>query len=285
MPRRIAHQAQQGFLTFAQNTDVDYLQLAYVQAMSIKLTMPGAQYAVIVDSYTLAQVTDQHRRVFDYVIELPADYAKDETWKLSNEWQALDLTPFKETIKLESDLIFTRSIAHWWTTFRNRNIVLSQGCKNYLQETSSVRDYRKVFDDNDLPDIYNGLMYFRFSREAAEFFWYAEHIFKNWDYISKTMLTNVRDDKPTTDVVYALAAKIIGVEHCTIPSVDFINFVHMKSAINGFSKNIPWYESVMCEVDLPMIRINNVNQYHPIHYHEKSWVTPDIIAEYERGME
>ena len=38
-----------GFLTIAQNTDgVDYLRLAYAQAMSIKLTMPGSQYCVIV---------------------------------------------------------------------------------------------------------------------------------------------------------------------------------------------------------------------------------------------
>ena len=41
------------------------------------------------------------------------------------------------------------------------------------------RDYRKLFDDNELPDVYNGLMYFRYSQESAEFFWLAEKIFKN----------------------------------------------------------------------------------------------------------
>ena len=44
---------QQGFLTFAQNTDVDYLRLAYLQALSVKLTMPTAKYAVIVDEALL----------------------------------------------------------------------------------------------------------------------------------------------------------------------------------------------------------------------------------------
>jgi len=128
MQRITSHSAQQGFLTFAQNTEVDYLQLAYVQAMAVKLTMPGSQYAVIVDKQTLAQVSDSHRQVFDYVIELPEDHAEDEHWKLSNEWQAFYLTPFKETIKLESDLVFTRSIDHWWTAFRLRDLVLSIGC-------------------------------------------------------------------------------------------------------------------------------------------------------------
>ena len=277
------HQAQQGFMTIAQNTaDVDYLRLAYVQAMSIKLTMPGSLYAVAVDKNTLEQVTEQHRKVFDYVITIENDLAQDETWKLSNEWQAFYLTPFKETIKLESDIVFTRSIAHWWTAFRLKNVVLSTGCRDYKQELSNSREYRKLFDDNELPDTYNGLMYFRYTREATQFFTLAEQIFKNWAHLRDNVLLNCRDDNPTTDVVYALTAKLIGVEDCTL-SLDFINFVHMKPAINKWTST-PWPELVMCETDLPMVRIANTNQYHPIHYHEKTWVTDELVKEYENEL-
>ncbi len=279
--RKLAHSAQQGFLTIAQNSDIDYLRLAYVQAMSIKLSIPDSLYAVIVDKETEKQITEQQRRVFDYVIKLDDDYAKDDNWKLSNEWQVFYLTPFKETIKLESDLIFTRSIAHWWHTFRLRDIVLSQGCRDYLQNLSACREYRRLFDDNELPDVYNGLMYFRYSPDAAEFFWWAREIFENWTYVRDNLLTNCRDDAPTTDVVYALAAKLIGVERCTLPGVDYVNFVHMKSAVNKFSQTVPWTELVVCETDLPMVRINNINQYHPLHYYEKSWITDELIKEYE----
>jgi hypothetical protein len=273
--------AQQGFMTIAQNTDVDYLKLAYVQAMSIKKLMPGSLYAVAVDSATLAKVTDQHRTVFDYVIPIDNDQAENEAWKLSNEWQIFNLTPFKETIKLESDIVFTRSIAHWWHTFRLRNIVLSQGCRDYQQNISTARQYRKMFDVNDLPDVYNGLMYFRYSQEAATFFKLAEQIFKNWTAVKNTLI-KCYDDYPTTDVVYAVTAKILGVETCTLP-IDWINFVHMKPAINQWPET-PWTELVVAELDLPMIRINNVNQYHPLHYHEKSWVTDDVVKEYELWM-
>jgi len=280
--RRLEHQAQQGFLTIAQNTaDVDYLQLAYVQAMSIKLTMPGSQYAVIVDKPTLELVSDKHRAVFDYVIVLEDDHAENDTWKMRNEWQAFYLTPFKETIKLESDLIFTRSISHWWTAFRLKNIVLSTGCRDYLQKISPARDYRKLFDDNSLPDVYNGLMYFRYTPEATEFFWHAREIFKNWAYIRDNIIKNCRDELPTTDIVYALASQNLGVENCTLPAMDYINFVHMKPSINKFSQALPWNELVVHETDLPMIRINNINQYHPVHYQEKSWVTDELIEEYE----
>ena len=279
------HQAQQGFLTIAQNTTVDYLKLAYVQAMSIKLTMPGSQYAVIVDKKTAELVTESHRRVFDYVIVMEDDQAEQDSWKLRNEWKAFYLTPFKETIKLESDLIFTRSINHWWSAFRLQDIVMSVGCRDYLQNISNNKSYRRLFEDNQLPDVYTGLMYFRYSMTSAEFFRYAEQIFENWETIYKeNLLKNCRDENPTTDVVYALAAKILGEEKCTLPSMDYINFVHMKSAINGLSSNISWFDAVLCETDLPMIRINNVNQYHPLHYHEKSWVTDELVKEYENEL-
>jgi len=283
--RRIAqHQAQQGFFTIAQNTpDVDYLQLAYLQALSIKLTMPDSLYAVAVDKPTLESVTDQHRQVFDYIITIEHDEAVNDDWKLRNEWQVFFLTPFKETIKLESDIVFTRSIAHWWHTFRLKNIVLSQGCKDYYGKNSMDRTYRQLFDDNQLPDVYNGLMYYRYSPEAAEFFWYARHIFQNWNIV-KDLLIKCYDDEPTTDVVYALAAKIVGVETCTIPGVDFINFTHMKPAINKFSSALPWHELAVYELELPMVRINNINQYHPLHYQDKSWASDELIKEYEDGL-
>jgi hypothetical protein len=274
------YQAQQGFMTIAQNTaEVDYLRLAYLQALSIKLTMPGSLYAVAVDHATLESVTDEHRRVFDYVVTIDNDEAANDEWKLRNEWQAFYLTPFKETIKLESDIVFTRSIAHWWQTFRLKNIVLSQGCRDYYGNLSNDRTYRQILDDNQLPDVYNGLMYFRYSQEAAEFFWYARLIFQNWDTV-KNSLIKCHDDYPTTDVVYALAAKIIGKETCTIPGVDFINFTHMKPAVNKFSSAIPWHDLVVHETLAPMIRINNINQYHPLHYQDKEWVSDELIKEY-----
>ena len=278
--------AQQGFLTIAQNTDeVDYLRLAYVQAMSIKLTMPDSLYAVIVDEATLAEVTDRHRKVFDYVIPLSYDYAQDSNWKLAIEWQVFNLTPFKETIIVEADIIFTRSIDHWWTAFRLRDVVLSLGCRDYQGHPSQVRRYRRVFDDNDLPDTYNGLMYFRYSETAARFFEKAQHIFVNWDHVRDGVLINCRDENPTTDLVYAVTAKIQGTDNCTLPECDFINFTHMKNSINNWPESKSWTQMVMSEFDLPMIRINNINQYHPLHYQDKTWITEEIIERFEHEFQ
>lgn len=273
---------QQGFLTIAQNNDTtDYLRMAYVQALSVKLTMPGSKYAVLVDAVTLACVEDKHRAVFDYVIELPVDDAVDQEWKLANEWQVCALTPFKETIKLESDLLFTRSIEHWWTMFRLRNIVVSLGCKDYQGNPGTSRRYRRVFDDNSLPDVYTGLMYFRYSQEAYEFFEIVKACYRHWDIVS-AQLKNYRDEQPTTDLVFAVAANHMGLETCTLPGCDWINFTHMKNAMNNWPESTPWPDLVLTELELPMIRVANRNQYGPWHYQNKDWLTDEIVERYER---
>lgn len=284
MQRIKEHQEQQGFLTIAQNSgDIDYLQMAYVQAMSIKLTMPGSRYAVIVDADTRLKMTSQHRRVFDYVIDLPQDYATDQTWKLNNEWQVFWLTPFKETVKLEADMLIPRSIAHWWDAFRLRDVVLSTGARNYMDKLSTSRQYREAFDTNGLPDVYNGLMYFRYSQTAARFFETARSVFLNWPAVAKE-LTKVSDNTATTDMAYAVVCKIMGIENTTIPAADFINFIHMKPGINGWPENTEFHKGMNVIIEAPRIRVNNVEQYHPFHYHYKDFITEEIIKEYEREL-
>lgn len=278
------HKEQQGFVTFAQNTkEVDYLELAYVQALNIKATQENNRYAVIVDAATKEKVSEKHHSVFDYIIDLPHDYNDpSSTWKLANEWQVFGLTPFKETIKLEADLLFTRSIDHWWTAFRLKNMVLATGCRNYQGVQSRIRKYRQFFDDNHLPDVYNGLMYFRYSREVVDFHRTVGVLMSHWSEVS-SMLLNYREDTqyPSTDVLYAVAAMIVGVENCTMPSMDFINFVHMKPAINQLPETESVSSAYLTEFDQGMIRINNVNQLSPLHYHEKDFVTEEMREWYE----
>jgi hypothetical protein len=197
----------------------------------------------------------------------------------SLETYAFDSTPLKETIKLESDLLFTRSIDHWWTAFRLKDVCLSTGALTYLSIPGMVRKYRQLFDDNNLPDVYNGLMYFRYSQTAADFFRAAAMIFDHWDEV----ICNFKqmDQEPTTDVVHAIATLMMGKEAVTMPTMDFLNFVHMKSGFNGWSDVTNWPEIVMHERDGDIIRINNLNQDHPVHYYDKKYATQELIEYYE----
>jgi hypothetical protein len=271
------HKEQQGFVTFAVNTpEVNYGELAYLQCLNVKATQQQNRYAVIVDIATYESFTEAQRNTFDHVIQIGVDLDNP----FSAEPTVWSHTPFKETIKLESDLLFTRSIDHWWTAFRLRNVCLSTGAKTFTgSPLQGYSRYREAFESNQLPDVYNGLMYFRYTQEARDFFMCATRIFENWDIVSSELLKcNVA---PSTDVVYAIAALLMGEDKVTMPSVDFLNFVHMKSGVNGWSDARTWLETVVTERDGDIIRINNLNQYHPVHYHDKTYCTQELIKYYE----
>jgi len=77
---------------------------------------------------------------------------------------------------------------------------------------------------------------------------------------------------------------MMGKEAVTMPTMDFINFVHMKSGFNGWSDARSWLETVMNERDGDVIRINNINQYQPVHYYDKTYATKELIEYYEQRV-
>lgn len=269
-------QAQQGYFTFAQNTDkVDYLNLAYAQAVSIKNTQKINQYAVAVDAETKKQITYEHRKVFDYVV----DIGNPDVHAMNNEWQAWHLTPFKETIKLESDILFTTSIDHWWTGMRLQEVCFTTKIRNYEGEISNARAYRKLFDENNLPDIYTGMYYFRFGRTSMELFQIAEAIYANWTVFRDELLKNCREDRPSTDVVFAIAARLLGEESCTNPALDYPSFVHMKGAVNGLAPAADWQQVYPHELYNNHLMINFTRQTWPVHYYQKTFINDRNRAE------
>jgi hypothetical protein len=56
----------------------------------------------------------------------------------------------------------------------------------------------------------------------------------------------------------------------------------MKPAINGFDKDLTSSEAFVTEFDNGMIRVNNINQYHPFHYFDKDFITKEMIDYYEK---
>jgi hypothetical protein len=272
-----------GFITFAQNTNaVDYVKLAYLQALSIKTSNKINSYAVLVDHSTMQQVTDRQREVFDYVIEIPGeDCAKYSQWKLQNEWKAQIATPFIETIKLEADMIVPTSIDHWWDILSNKDIVFTNKICDYREQISDTRVYRQVFDHNNLPDIYTGLYYFKNNDQVKKFFELAESIFENWHFVRTEILSNAMGIPSNTDLVFALAARIFGEENCTLPGAVPC-FSHMKGAVQGWDINQIWMEYLYYQFDRTRFTVGFQRQRLPFHYHYKNFVTDEMIDNYER---
>lgn len=185
----------------------------------------------------------------------------------ANDWQCHWLSPYRQTIKLEADMWCASPIDHWWTLFEHRDVVISQGCRDFYDQPGQSRFYRKIFDNNNLPDVYNAITYWRVSRTATEFFKLVRDIFEQWD--SYRTLLKFPDELPTTDVVYAMAAVIMGVENVTLPAGLGPTIVHMKTKmIPTISEN--WMEELVLEHN--PLRINTVAQWGLVHYHIKEGV-------------
>ena len=257
-------QAERGYLIPAVNTDtVDYVACARALSLSIKQWHPTALTCLLTDTV----IEDS---AFDYVVPLPCgDQARDSNWKLSNDWQCFRATPFRQTIKLEADMLATSPIDHWWALFELRDVVISQGCRTYYDTPATSRAYRKLFDNNHLPDVYNAITYWRRSSQAKAFFDMVQNIFENWPQW-RTLL-KFPDDVPTTDVVYAMAAQVMGVENVTLPPGHGPSIVHMKSGIQAVHSP-DWTQELVWEHTNPGLRIQTVAQFGFFHYHNKEWI-------------
>lgn len=183
-----------------------------------------------------------------------------------NDWQSWLISPYRQTIKLEADMIAAGPIDHWWTLFEHRDLVISQGARNFYDQPTKCRTYRKIFDDNNLPDLYNAITYWRVSETAKQFFGTVKNIFDHWtEYKS---LLKFPEDDPSTDVVYAMAAMIIGPDQVTLPAGMGPSIVHMKQHIIP-TKCQDWTKELIWENE--PLRINTVAQWGLVHYHIKSW--------------
>jgi len=185
----------------------------------------------------------------------------------ANDWQMFAASPYRQTIKLEADMIAASPIDHWWTLLEKRDVVVSQGARTFYDQPATSRYYRKIFDANHLPDVYNAITYWRLSKTAKEFFDLVRQIFEQWDSYKKIL--KFPDDIPTTDVVYAMAAVIMGVENITLPAGLGPTIVHMKRHINPIHTD-NWTNELVWEND--PFRINTVAQWGLVHYHIKEWI-------------
>lgn len=186
----------------------------------------------------------------------------------ANDWQVFKVSPYRQTIKLEADMICSGPIDHWWTLFEKRDVVISQGARDFYDQPAVSRHYRKIFDENHLPDVYNAITYWRMSQTATDFFRLVRQIFQNWNRY-RTLL-KFPDDSPSTDVVYALAAEIIGRESVTLPIGYGPSIVHMKKHMIPIQTN-NWTKELVWEQVDSILRIQTVAQWGLVHYHIKDW--------------
>ena len=267
-----------GYLCIAQNGEHDYLRMAYLQALSCKLTQRDVtNFSVIVDRKTADQVTEEHREVFDKVIVLKHDFAANSKVKMQNEWQVFNYSPYKNTIKTECDMLFTTNLDWLWNTYNPFTYSFTQSVYTYDGHAIDNRKYRQVFDDNLLPDIYSGWTYFTYDTACKEIYDTILLIMEDWAWFRDNYLVNCRYDEPRTDEVYALALKILDIK----PRDTGFGFVHMKPKLQNLSSTRDWTEQLVFELDSKFTpTIGHYKQTRPLHYVEKKFATDELLDRY-----
>jgi hypothetical protein len=104
------------------------------------------------------------------------------------------------------------------------------------------------------------------SETAQEFSQLVRKIFEHWaDY--KTLL-KFPDEVASTDLVYAMAAQIMGTDRVTMPFATYPRIVHMKRYVIP-TQTHDWTTELVWESN--PLRINTVAQWGAVHYHVKDW--------------
>lgn len=246
--------AERGYLITALNP-VDWTGAAAL-ARTLRSWHPDVNIAVM----TSHDCTDS---VFDHVVGLP--HSTDNCH--NQDWQCVDATPYRQTIKLQANTVLAGPIDHWWTLLQNKDVVISQSTHNiYGQPVSSHT--RPVFVQNHLPDVYSAITYWRLSRHAQQFFSLVRDIDAHWDQYRLCLPRPPIDN--TADMVYAMAAVIMGAEQVTLPPhvgpvLTTVNLADVQLQTHDWTCELTW------ELCHPGLRINTAAQWGLVDIDKKNW--------------
>lgn len=281
------YKKERGYFTFAQNGRHDYLRMAYGLALSLKATQSEvSDLAVAVTPGT--DIPDHYKEVIDEIIEIPwGDQAAGSDWKLENEWKAFHITPYRNTIKLDCDMLFTQDHSRMWDIYETKDVWACTSIMDYRAKITTNDHYRKYFTENKLPNVYSAFTFFKESDTANELFTMMEHIYHNWEEFNKRYIDNYQDEGVNTDVAYALAIKLLGIEDEVTDPRGYPRFVHMKTKLQGWDRNIQedWIKQIGVNfTDDLELKIGLYSQRYPVHYYIKEFLTDEMIETYERYL-
>lgn len=269
-----------GFLTIAQNGKEDYVRLAYALAMSLKLSQQKYdKLSIIVNEGD--EIPEKYLPLFDKIITVEK---VDTDWKVDNKWQYFWLSPYDETIVLDTDMLFFNDISHLWDYLGQYNdLEFTSSVLNYRGDIVESDFYRKTFTKNRLPNLYTAFFYFKKTKDVEQYFKLVEIMFKNWQEFYKVMLKEPPKHL-SGDVVYSLAAKAMYQRRWDSP----LTFVHMRgrlqdpTIVDDWNKYLQSFFTVIN--DKIGLKINNYTQMHPFHYIKKEFLNDEVIELYENTL-
>ena len=209
---------KQGVLIFARNNaQIDYIKQAHFLAKRIKeyLNLPTS---IVTDSikYLHESYTD-HKTVFDQIIEVPFTRApsskryydgtnvyKQLEFKNDLRTSAYDLTPYDETLMLDSDYIVSNSLFKYCFTQDHDFLIYKDAhdLSGYRNDPQFVH-----ISDTSVDFYWATCVFFRKTETNKIFFELTKHIQENWQHYNSIFQINKHTFR--NDWVFSIAVHIM----------------------------------------------------------------------------
>lgn len=263
---------------------INYIEQACLLAMSLQVhtTTP-------ISIVTNDIVPTEYQSLFDQIIPIPFnDAAKLSEWKIENRWKLYHASPYDETIVMDTDMIVLQNIDSWWKFLSNYEMFFTSKVLTYRGEISNTSYYRKTFIDNNLPNLFSGLHYFKKCAFALEFYQWLELVVDHWEtFYEQHLLPTSRPKHMSIDVCAAIVARILDCEEkITNKITKFPSFTHMKPYCQGWQEvHTSWQDQVgvyICKDG--SLKIGNYIQSDILHYTENDFLEKSPALERYRSL-
>lgn len=260
------------FTFLAQNNEQDnYIRQAELLAMSIRRTNPNSKICLITNEDAEWIKVD----LFDDIVPIPwEDKADEHKWKVQNRWKIYHACPYEETFVLDTDMVVCHDLSNWWTAMKNYDVFYTTNVTDYKKSKINSTYYRKMFVQNQLPDIYVALHYFKKSTFAKLFYTTLETVMKNWEKYYEEVAPKKKQSWLSVDVATAITIRLLGCENqVTNKKLQFPTFVHMKPYAQTWeTQTKKWQDRISCFVDEQKnLKIGGWTQDTVFHYTEKDF--------------
>ena len=262
-----------GIVVIAQNNSThNYVEQAIVLAMSVKKTNN-----IPVSIMTNDTVPKEYVKFFDKIIPIAwSDMSEDSDWKVENRWKVYHQSPYTETIVMDTDMVVTKNLDNIWQFYKNYDLFFTTTPVTYRNEPITSNYYRKFFEENNLPNIYSALYYFKKTDYSHDFFTYLELVVKNFHKFQRYLCPKSEQEFLSMDVAFAITVKLLDCESEVTNNVNNISrFVHMKPYIQNLkSPRNRWQDSLPYTLTSEgELYVGNQKQNNIFHYTEKDFIT------------
>ena len=209
-----------GVLIFAQNnSEIDYAKISLYAAQRVEQYL-NVPVSLVTDSKDwLLQSQPTAKTVFDRIITINADTsqtkkfydgtlaAKTLTWKNLSRSDCYDLTPYDETLVIDSDyIISSNTLSKIWNNVNDFLIYQDSFDLAQWRDDSSFQ----YLNQTSIPFYWATAFYFKKSTANQAFFNIVKYIKSNWSYYRS--LYNIDSVVFRNDFAFSIAIHMMGEE-------------------------------------------------------------------------